>query len=118
MELRIPIRVVFYREDDAWIAHCLEFDLIGDGNTQEEALECLGTAIEIQVEQSIRYKNPRNLFSPADGKYLQMYAAGEDVAMGKCNLHVANIENVHIESPLCRKYEAPANQEAAFASSR
>ena len=28
--LRVPLRVVFYKEDGDWIAHCLEFDLLGD----------------------------------------------------------------------------------------
>ena len=36
--LRVPVRVVFYREDGEWVAHCLEFDLIGDGTTKQEAL--------------------------------------------------------------------------------
>ena len=37
-KLRMPLRVVFYREEEVWIAHCLEFDLAGDGATREEAL--------------------------------------------------------------------------------
>ena len=40
--LRVPLRVVFYREDEVWIAHCLEFDLAGDGMTREDwSIPCL-----------------------------------------------------------------------------
>ena len=49
--LRVPVRVVFYREDGEWVAHCLEFDLIGDGTTKQEALSRL--AISIQVEAAL-----------------------------------------------------------------
>lgn len=81
--LRINARVVFYKENDRWIAHCLEFNLLGDGQTKEAAILCLGEAISIQIEHSIQTNNPHNLFSPADGKFFEMFAAGRDVALGE-----------------------------------
>jgi len=78
--LRVPIRVVIYQVEGSWVAHCLEFDLLGDGETQEEALERLAQAIRIQVEATRDFGNPANLFSPAEGKYFRMFAAGRDVA--------------------------------------
>jgi len=36
--LRVPLRVLFYKDDGDWIAHCLEFDLLGDGAASGEAL--------------------------------------------------------------------------------
>ena len=79
---RVPLHVVFYKEDGDWVAHCLEFDLMGDGATQKEALGRLKEAIDIQVKASIDHKNPQNLFSPADSKYFMRYAAGVDVVGG------------------------------------
>jgi len=73
--LRIPLRVVFYPEDGGWIAHCLEFDLLGSGGTKQDAIESLAEAIRLQVEESVRSANPRNLFSPADGEYFERFAA-------------------------------------------
>jgi hypothetical protein len=78
--LRIPLRVVFYKEAGDWIAHCLEFDLIGDGPTKAKALETLNEAIRVQVAYSFEHQNIDNLFSPAEGKYFRMFAAGKDVA--------------------------------------
>jgi len=77
---RLPLRVVFYREADSWIAHCLKFDLLGDGSTKEAAMETLCEAIAIQFEASAEWDNPTNLFTPADGKYFKMFAEGDDVA--------------------------------------
>jgi len=62
-----PVRAVLYREDGSWVAHCLEVDLCGNGNTPEESLQSLSVAMVIQIEHSIKENNPANLFCPADG---------------------------------------------------
>lgn len=98
---RIPLRIVFYRDGDAWVARCLEFDLCGDGDTKREALANLHEAISLQLEFSLEHDNPANLFSPADPKFHQMYFAGKDVALGELELRFdlhrgdVSIEDVH-----------------------
>lgn len=79
--LRVPLRVVLYREDDEWVAHCLEFDLMGSGETRELAAERLIDAIDLQVGASLESHNPANLFKPADGRFFAMFAAGEDFSL-------------------------------------
>jgi predicted RNase H-like HicB family nuclease len=105
--LRIPLRAVLYKAEDVWIAHCLEFDLLGDGDTKEEALQNLNKAIAIQVEASLKYSNPGNLFCPASGRYFEMFAAGSDVAVGELHLS-RQIQSVTIEEMEAREYpESP-----------
>src|SRR5688572_8154186 len=77
--LRIPLRILFYREGERWIAHCLECDLMGDGETKSQAAEQLCEALAMQLEFSLAHNNPRNLFRAADGKFFGMFAAGRDV---------------------------------------
>src|SRR4051812_41870338 len=101
--LRIPLRVVFYREDEVWVAHCLEFDLLGDGATQSEALAQLDEAISLQVEATVESGNFDNLFRPAPGKYLKMFASGDDVAVGGLHLQVDSVE---ISETRTREYVA------------
>jgi predicted RNase H-like HicB family nuclease len=101
-ELRIPLRAVFYRESDSWIAHCLEFDLVGDGSTREEALQSLSDAIGCQLDATLENRNAANLFSPADGRYFTMFAAGKDVAVGTLQL---KRDHVTIEGLQTREYE-------------
>lgn len=96
--LRIPLRIVFYREDDAWIAHCLEFNLLGDGTTREEAFAALREAVEIQFTESIKHDNLMNLFDPADAKYLRMFAAGKDVAVAHFELKSDAVSIVETEA--------------------
>ena len=84
--LRIPLRVVFYKDEDQWIAHCLEFDLCGDEDTKEVAVRSLTTAIQIQVEDSLAHNNPKNLFTPADGEVFEKFFAGKDTVSGELKL--------------------------------
>jgi hypothetical protein len=100
--LRIPLRAVLYRERNAWIAHCLEFDLIGDGKTQKQALASLTKAIRTQLAASVKYASPANLFRPASGEYFRMFAAGKNVAVGE--LRFQNVGSLTIEEMQAREY--------------
>jgi len=100
--VRLPLRVVFYYEQDQWVAHCLEFDLVGDGESQVDALKCLTEAIELQIAASLEHNNAENLFSPAEGKFLRMFAQGKNIALGHVEIH---IDGVEIDSVETRSYE-------------
>jgi hypothetical protein len=99
--LRIPLRIVFYRDGEDWVAHCLEMGLLGDGPTKEAALDALRESVEIQVEASIEHKNLENLFSPADPIYFAMFAAGKDLKVGVLRLE---IDSVSIGDTETREY--------------
>jgi hypothetical protein len=79
------IRIVFYRDgddDSIWIAHCLEFDLMGHGSTQSQALNDLSIAISIQIDCSLESENMANLFCQAPPEFQLMYARGDEIARG------------------------------------
>lgn len=99
--LRIPLRVVLYRDGERWLAHCLEFDLLGDGDSTSEAIERLTEAVDCQVQASLRSKNWRNLFKPADGRFFEMFAAGTSVA--ESGLHL-QFDSITIDSAETREY--------------
>ena len=92
--MRIPLRVVFYFEEDAWTAHCLEFDLVGTGASKNEALAMLTEAIEVQAAFSFDTGNLENLFTPADGKYFLMWAKGRYVTQGELHLQPISVEGI------------------------
>jgi predicted RNase H-like HicB family nuclease len=103
-KLSIRLRAVFYMQEDRWVAHCLEFNLCGDGDTQREALESMSEAVACQVENAVENGNPDDLFSPADGKFFRMFASGKYVAVGKLEIHVPENENIVIEGIEAREY--------------
>lgn len=43
------IRIVLYKEDGCWVAHALEMDVIGVGDTQKAAADELRSNIEAQL---------------------------------------------------------------------
>ena len=103
-KLKVAIRVVLYKEDGRWYAHCLEFNLLGDGDSQKEAMQCLGKAIMIQIDVCIHNDNLDSLFSPADGVYFRMFAAGKNIATGEIEIDQSN--EVEIEQFSAREYDA------------
>ncbi len=96
--LRIPLRAVFYRESGRWVAHCLELNLMGDGDSKSEALINLGDAIAVQIEATIKYKNPDNLFSPAEGRFFRMFAEGKEVVEGSISIDRGDVNIEGIET--------------------
>jgi hypothetical protein len=111
--LRVPLRVVFYKEDGDWIAHCLEFDLLGDGPTKNDALEGLARAITIQASESLESQNFANLFSPADGEYFRRYFRGRNTAKGLLKVTVERLRSsapTMIERVDAREYDENESQ--------
>ncbi|MEX0676621.1 MAG: hypothetical protein WD063_06070 [Pirellulales bacterium] len=101
---RVPLRVVFYKEEGSWIAHCLEFDLCGDGSTKIDALRSLDESINVQVQESMEHDNPRNLFSPAPSEVWEKFFAGKDVAVGELKLTAEPVEHMTFEGSAYREY--------------
>ena len=87
----ISLRVVFHKDGNHWIAHCLEFDLLGDGRTKEKALALLTESIGSQLEESFKHDNPSNLFSPAPSEAWEMFALGKDTAVGNLSICVEEL---------------------------
>ncbi len=50
MTQRLNLTANVWREDDMFIAQCLEFDVASQGHTVEEALHNLREAIELYLE--------------------------------------------------------------------
>lgn len=103
--MRMPLHVVFYREEGQWIAHCLEFDTLGHGDTREAALEMMSEASTIQIEQSLAAQNMENLFSPADPECFAKFAAGNDIAIGEMSVRITSpSETVEIQGVELREF--------------
>lgn len=79
-KLTLPIRAVLYREGGVWIAHCLEFNIVGDGTTKSDAIASMAHFIRLQVDATVEGSNAANLFRPAKGRYFEMFAKGKDVS--------------------------------------
>lgn len=64
LELRFNV-IVERQEDGAYQAHCLELDLVAEGDTVEEACSEIKDAIDVHVRTCIQNDNMAHMFSPA-----------------------------------------------------
>jgi predicted RNase H-like HicB family nuclease len=71
------VHVILYREDDYYIAHCLEFDLIAQGDDPGEAFKNLLDAIDLQAVYALESGDPGILFNPAPVEYWRMLSAAQ-----------------------------------------
>ncbi len=80
---RFDLHVLIYKEEDNYIAHCLELDMLGDGTTQEEALKTMRNLVEAQIEFHFKQGIEDKLFHPAPAEYWNKLLKAEP-----CNLTV------------------------------
>lgn len=71
----IPLRVIVYSDSDLdeWVAHVLEFDIVGTGKTPQEAQEQLKDAIDCHV--SFCMQESVNPMSPAPKRLFNIWNA-------------------------------------------
>lgn len=68
--------ILIYQENDStWYAHSLEFDIVGDGRTPQEARNNLIDLFKVQIQFAIKNNLEGKLYHPAPQKYFDMYNA-------------------------------------------
>jgi predicted RNase H-like HicB family nuclease len=73
----LTVHVLLYQEEDYHIAHCLEFDLVAQGATPDEAFQNLLDAIELQADYARETGDLENLIQPAPSEYWRMLLKAE-----------------------------------------
>lgn len=64
MSLRLNV-LVEQQADGAYLAHCLELDLVAQAGSSREACEELLNVIDVQIRTCLQNDNLENLFFPA-----------------------------------------------------
>ena len=67
------VRIVVYRDGDAWLAHCLEFDLVAQGETAEEAARGIKDSIDAMFAYAGEHGDFRPLYRPAPAEVWEMF---------------------------------------------
>lgn len=63
------LRVLGYKEDGQWVAHCLEVDIIGTGHSYEVAKEDMIEALKAQYSFAQSKNDPGLMWHPAAHYY-------------------------------------------------
>ena len=67
------IRVLFYKENKKYVAHALEMDLEGYGQSHKQAEKKLIDLIKIQISFAIFKNDPSLIYFPAEPGYFITY---------------------------------------------
>jgi hypothetical protein len=102
-KLNIQLRAVCYREEDVWFSHCLEMDIIGQGDTPKQALDSMAEQINMQIEFSLKNGNLDNLFQPADAAFLRMFAAGKNISVFG-EISITKVDRFKVDGVDAREY--------------
>ena len=80
VEIRIDLRAVVYfdREVGRWIGHCLELDLVGEGNSPSDATREVMELCDTHIDSCIESGDLDGIFSPAPSEIERMYAEAVD----------------------------------------
>jgi predicted RNase H-like HicB family nuclease len=76
--VRLTLRALIYPEDSWWIAHCLELDVVAEGETPKKAFEALQSLTELQIETAMEVGDLQSIFRQAPPEILAAYAIAED----------------------------------------
>jgi len=61
----MTVNVLIKKEDDVYIAHCLELDIVTTGNTSAQVEKDIVALINAQVSYAFSNNNLENLYHPA-----------------------------------------------------
>ena len=73
-KIRLDFRVLIYREEPYWIAHCLETDLVAEGQTITDAVDNLVAISNVQIQSSLEEGDLAAVFFPAPPEVWRMYS--------------------------------------------
>lgn len=77
-KIRLDFQVLIYREAPFWIAHCLETDLVAEGETEAEAIDNLIAISNVQIQAALDEGDLASVFSPAPPEVWRMYAVAAE----------------------------------------
>lgn len=68
------IRAIAYREQDFWVAQCLEYDIRAQASSIKQLLENLNTVLSETLKDSLeRHRKPFAYVNPAPKEFFQMW---------------------------------------------
>ena len=67
------LRGVVYREGNQWFSHCLELDIVSEGNSPDEAVQNTIELCAYQIDTAIESGDVESIFRPAPAKFWNLF---------------------------------------------
>ncbi len=72
-DLQLELRVIVYREDAFWLAHCLELDIVAEGDTPQHAAQDLLDLCTFQIKAAVEESDLISIFRPAPPEIWKLF---------------------------------------------
>jgi len=72
------LSAIVYREDGVWVAHCLELDIVAEGEDAEDATCSLISLCELQIKVALEEGDLKAVFRPAPPEIWKMFWTGTE----------------------------------------
>lgn len=82
----IGLRGVVYREGTAWLAHCLETDIVTEGNSPQQAMHDLDDLCRFQIEVALDEGDLASVFRPAPPDVWKMFYMAREMKLRRKQL--------------------------------
>jgi hypothetical protein len=77
-KLRINLSAIVYREDDGWLAHCLELDIVAEGKDGDDAIRSLISLCDLQIKVALEEGDLESIFRPAPPEIWKLFSLGKE----------------------------------------
>src|SRR5438093_6115214 len=75
--LSINLSAVAHREDDLWLAHCLELDIVAEARSVDDAIRSLISLCDLQIKVAIEEGDLQSIFRPAPPEIWKLFVLGQ-----------------------------------------
>lgn len=89
---KIHLDIVLYREDDLFVAHCLQLDIIAQATTVEQAKCNIEDLIIAHTEYTIKHDDWDNYFKPAPDIYWALLPEAEQEEEETLQTEIPNMD--------------------------
>ena len=89
--ISLTVHLLLYPEENWYVGHCLEFDLVAQGTTPLEAFKNVLDAIEVEASYANETGDWSQLFMPAPAEYWRLLAAAESYQPSSNGWHLPAI---------------------------
>ena len=72
---QFELRIVAYREEGIWLAHCLELDIVAEGKSSKKAVHDLVDLCILQIKVAIEENDLPAIIRPAPAEIWTMFFA-------------------------------------------
>lgn len=80
-QLDLQLRFVVYQENGCWIAHCLELDIVAEGQSARLALSDALDLCSTQIEFALAQRDLNSLFHAAPPEFWAMFSKSKPMSL-------------------------------------